>query len=130
MVQVVPSGLDCHWKVAAGFASGLIDRVAPLPAVTFWSAGWVAMASHCTFRIPALLTASGLAVLAAVARNRAWWSVLATVKEYVAPVAPVMGAQVVPPSLLRCQVKEGVGLPLATTVKLATLPALMVWLAG
>ena len=41
-----------------------------------------------------------------------------------------MAVQVVPLSLLRCQVKVGVGVPLAATVKVAALPAFTIWLAG
>ena len=42
-VQVVPSGLLCHFTVGVGVPEAAAVKVAVLPALAVWLVGWVVM---------------------------------------------------------------------------------------
>ena len=70
LLQVLPSGLDCHWTVGVGEPLAAALKLAVCPAVTVWLAGWlVTTGGVLTVKVAALLVAKP-AVLVKTARYR------------------------------------------------------------
>ena len=130
-VQVWPlSVLTCHCTVGAGLPAAVAVKLAVAPTPTVVSAGWAEMlGALCTVRLTALVV-----VEPTVFVNTAWYcapsSAVLVLKLYVVSVAPLMFDQVLAPLAFTCHCTVGAGLPTATALKVAVLPAVTVALIG
>jgi hypothetical protein len=127
--QLVPSVLTCHWTVGAGEPLAVALKLAVDPDVTMRFVGCAVTAgTACKVNVAASVVTFP-ATFVKMARYCLPVSVSAVVREYVAEVAPVIFAQVVP-SVLTCHLTVGAGEPLAAAMKLVVDPEDTVRLVG